>query len=149
MHIVPIEFSMEVEALLTTEELPSFDLMNSYNVKLFGFESDDNLAGIIGIELYENIGLLRSLVVRSDLRNTGNGKALVAKAESWALKNDISHLYLLTTSAVEFFTKLNYELTQRDKAPLSIASTSQFSSLCPSSAIFMHKDLIAEELINK
>ena len=149
MHIVPIEFSKEVEALLTTEELPSFDLMNSDNVKLFGFELDDNLAGLIGIELYENVGLLRSLVVRSDLRNAGNGKALVAKAESWALNNDISHLYLLTTTAVDFFTKLNYELTQRDKAPLSIASTSQFSSLCPSSAIFMHKDLIAEELINK
>ena len=124
MHIVPIEFSKEVEALLTREKLPSFDLMNSDNVKLFGFDSSDNIAGIIGIELYENVGLLRSLVVRSDLRNTGNGKALVAKAESWALKNDVSHLYLLTTTAVEFFTKLNYELTQRDKAPLSIASTS-------------------------
>jgi amino-acid N-acetyltransferase len=50
-------------------------------------------------------------------------------------------LYLLTTTADAFFRRLGYEQTARELAPPAIKATREFSSLCPSSSIFMVKQL--------
>lgn len=141
MNIIPIEYSKNVEMLLQEEGLPTADFSESDNIKLFGFKLNENLAGIIGIEVQDNIGLLRSLVVNSNLRNTGYGQKLVNQVELWAYSNNITQLYLLTTTAAHFFTKLGYQTISREQAPTFIANTPQFSGLCPASAIFMHKEL--------
>jgi amino-acid N-acetyltransferase len=51
----------------------------------------------------------------------------------------IREIYLLTTTAAEFFTHLGYRQVDRALAPAAIASTKEFSSLCPSTAVFMVK----------
>lgn len=141
MKIEPIKFTKEVEALLTSEKLPVSDLINSDHVELFGCELNGKLAGVVGVETQENVGLLRSLVVSGDMRGTGYGQDLVVAAESWAFNKGITHLYLLTTNADNYFLKLGYEVVSRDQAPSFIANTPQFSGLCPSFAIFMSKTL--------
>ena len=58
-------------------------------------------------------------------------------------KQGIKTLYLLTTTAAQFFAKRGYEAVPRSEAPAAIAATAQFSDLCPASSAFMRKALAA------
>ncbi len=99
--------------------------------------------GVVGLECFGPVGLIRSLAVSSGARGRGLGRALVSAIEADARAAGVAELYLLTTTAEGFFSKLGYVRIARDDAPLAIASTTQFSALCPSSAVVMRKALIA------
>jgi mannose-6-phosphate isomerase-like protein (cupin superfamily) len=53
----------------------------------------------------------------------------------------IERLYLLTTTAERFFTRLGFQRCGRSDAPPEIQATSQFRSVCPTSAVCMARDL--------
>jgi amino-acid N-acetyltransferase len=143
MNIEPIDFNDEVEALLAAEKLPISDLRISSQTQFFGARRGERVIGIVGIEIYENVGLLRSLVVANTCRKAGYGHKLAAKAEAWAYERNVKSLYLLTTTAAGFFSRLGYEVIPRTEAPASISGTAQFAGLCPVSATFMRKTLAA------
>jgi len=129
--------------LLEASELPFSDI-DEQTLKNFLLAITDNgeLAGVVGLEKYRRDGLLRSLAVQSQTRNSGLGKELVRRAEINARESGIDSLYLLTTTAAEFFKQLNYLPADRNKVPLNIAQTSEFSRLCPDSAICLRKSLV-------
>ncbi len=54
-------------------------------------------------------------------------------------------LYLLTTTAKDFFNKEGYIVVNRDEVPEPIKNSSEFSSVCPSTAIVMKKEIAAYE----
>lgn len=143
MRAEPISLNKEVEALLTDTGLPVSDLQDSRSLYLFGLRLDGRLVGVVGIEVYGAVGLLRSLAVAEAHRSAGHGRALVAHAETWASEQGVKTLYLLTTTAAAFFARLGYEAIPRSEAPAAIAATSQFAGLCPSSSTFMRKVLAA------
>lgn len=107
----------------------------------FGHHHNGKLVGMIGLEIYDAVALLRSLAVTPEQRSHGLGRSLVKFAEEYAAKHGIETLYLLTTTASEFFSRLGYTNTAREDAPPSIKTTSQFSGLCPASSFFMRKRL--------
>jgi len=139
--IRPIEFDSAAEALLSSCRLPTSDLSGSSKVLLFGHTPDGNLAGMIGLELLGADALLRSLAVTEPSRGTGLGAKLATYAEQQAAALGASAVYLLTTTAGTFFGRLGYVYASRSEAPATIASTSQFSELCPASSAFMVKRL--------
>jgi amino-acid N-acetyltransferase len=98
------------------------------------------------VERHGTVGLLRSLAVRQDRRGGGLGSALVLEAERVAAGQGIRALYLLTTTAEQFFFHRGYEHTPRDAAPPEIGATTEFRSTCPSSAAFMRKPLQSEQV---
>ena len=61
--IQPIVFNTEVETLLKSYDLPTSDLPVSSGVLLFGHASGGALIGVIGLEVYGEYALLRSLAV--------------------------------------------------------------------------------------
>src|SRR5687767_2885326 len=63
----------------------------------------ERVIGAIGIERYGAYGLLRSAVVSVGDRGRGVGEALVLDRIDWSMRQGLSALYLLTTSAPEFF----------------------------------------------
>jgi amino-acid N-acetyltransferase len=131
----------EVTQLLTACELPTSDIASSDSILFFGLHADDKLVGIVGLEVYGSVALLRSLAVAPGQRKHGKGKSLVEFAETYAAKHGIESLYLLTTTAGDFFSKLGYSAASRETAPSPIKTTSQFSGLCPSSSAFLSKHL--------
>lgn len=143
MRAEVISVTTEVEALLTEARLPVADLADSHSLNLLGFRDRDCLVGVVGVEVYGRVGMLRSLAMDPTHRNTGLGAALVSNAESWAAEQGIETQYLLTTTAAQFFTRRGYEAVPRSEAPAVIAATSQFSELCPASSTFMRKVLAA------
>jgi amino-acid N-acetyltransferase len=148
MNIEPVQLNPQVEALLTQAGLPVSDLREARGLQLFAMRADERLTGVVGIEVHGAAGLLRSLAVDTPQRNGGQGKALVSHVESWATQRGIKALYLLTTTAAEFFAHLGYEAIPRSAAPPAIAGTGQFTGLCPSSSIFMRKVLAASSTRN-
>jgi amino-acid N-acetyltransferase len=108
---------------------------------LFAHYEADVLAGVIGIEKCGQVGLLRSLVVAKRFQGHGIAKKIVEEAEKYASSVGLRELFLLTTTAGEFFQKQGYSVIDRSKAPPAISATRQFSSLCPSIAKLMYKKL--------
>ncbi len=97
--------------------------------------------GMIGLEKFGNVGLLRSLVVDEAGRGAGLGERLVAALESTARSEHIDELWLLTIDADPYFTRHGYVVAERDDAPNAVRSTAEFSDLCPGDAVLMHKRL--------
>ena len=132
-----------VTRLLTEAGLPSSDLAEAHLENFFGCGSTSAPDGIVGVELYESVALLRSLAVNASCRGRGCGTALVARAERFAQSKGAKEIYLLTTTAERFFERLGYARVQRETAPMAIQRTQEFSTLCSSSSTLMVKRLPA------
>lgn len=130
-----------VVPLLLEADLPVADLTEGHRVEFLAVGPVQRPEGVVGFERLGSIGLLRSLAVSRAARGRGLGAALVAAVEREALDGGIRTLYLLTTTADAFFAKLGYARLTRAEAPEQLRATSQFSALCPASAVLMAKFL--------
>ena len=130
-----------VKQLLSESGLPIEDITAQHLQHFFGFGSGPELEGLVGLELYGEVALLRSLAVAASRRGSGVGSGLVAHAERHARDQGVQSLYLLTTTAEQFFLRRGYARIPRDEAPAAIRSTKEFSGICPTSSAFMVKYL--------
>lgn len=140
----PVNYNASVEELLKATQLPTDDLQDKdyqQGIQLFTLELDEQTVGVVGLELHGNSALVRSLAVAESERGQGLGVLLLKHAEAAAQILGIQELYLLTTTAVDFFQRLGYEAVDRSTAPPSIAKSKQFAGICPASATFMVKRL--------
>ena len=132
----------EVLDLLTGAELPVEDLTDETMQHFMVARGEDNsIIGVVGIEMFQEDGLLRSLAVQPAYRGKGLGIQLTREIESFARGKGIKALYLLTMTAADFFSKIDYQVIQRDQAPESIQKTAEFNNLCPVSAVCLCKTL--------
>ena len=138
-----------VRRLLAEAQLPSLDLTDAHMEHFFGCGSVSAPAGVVGLELYDSVALLRSLAVSLKSRGQGCGTALVARAEAFAQSQGVREIYLLTTTAERFFERLGYAQLPREAAPLAIRQTQEFSVLCPASSAFMVKQLPANPTVER
>jgi len=125
--------------LLKSNNLPVDDIGKS--TLLFGYMDKENLSGTAGLEIYDDCALIRSISIQKKWQGQGLGVALQKELEQVAKSKSINCLYLLTTTAEGFFKKQGFDIVHRDEVPLSIQSTTEFSSVCPSTAIIMKKKL--------
>ncbi|HYX66682.1 MAG TPA: arsenic resistance N-acetyltransferase ArsN2 [Burkholderiales bacterium] len=130
-----------VRRLLAEAKLPSEDLNATHLPHFFGCGAAQAPQGVVGVEIHGEDALLRSLVVEPATRGRGCAKALVARAERHARESGARRIFLLTTTAADFFSRLGYKTIGREDAPESIRSTSEFSALCPVSSVLMMKEL--------
>jgi amino-acid N-acetyltransferase len=126
--------------LLKTEKLPVADLPGNLD-HFFVASINGEIIGAIGLELYPPFGLLRSMVVQQDHRNLKIAAALVQTLEKHAFDLKVSSIYLLTETASTYFDKRNYQRIERTEVPDAIKQSTEFSSVCPVSAIVMKKSL--------
>jgi amino-acid N-acetyltransferase len=129
-----------IKKLLAKYDLPSEDI-SEHLEHFFIAEIKNKLIGVVGLELYGEFGLLRSLAVESSYRNKKIGKQLYNQIAMYAIQRKIEKLYLLTTTAATYFIKLGFKEIDRNKVPIGIQSTNEFQNLCPSTAICMMKKL--------
>jgi amino-acid N-acetyltransferase len=128
-------------ALLARANLPVADLRAVWLDRFLVATVEQSIAGLIGLECYDSIGLLRSLVVDPEFRGAGLGRVLVKNLESYAIGQGVREMWLLTIDADAWFQGLGYEARPRDQAPAAIAQTAEFVSLCPGDAVLMQKTL--------
>ncbi len=130
-----------VVRLLDAAGLPSRDLTASMMSHFLVATRGDALLGVIGLEPLGGVGLLRSLAVAGEQRGLGIGIALTRALEGHAKELGIADLYLLTTTAEGFFSRLGYRVLPRPEAPAPIQGTTEYRELCSSTSICMVKRL--------
>lgn len=128
-------------ALLAGARLPTEDLTATHCESFFFAGPADAPTGLVGLELFGDVALLRSLVVAPQRRRQGEGHALLVHAENHARRCGVRALYLLTTTAEGFFARHGYQRTDRDSAPAAIRATREFAGICPASSAFMSRIL--------
>lgn len=131
-----------IVALLDAVGLPHDDLTDAALRHFRVLRREGKIQGSVGVEPVGEAALLRSLAVRPAERGQGHGQALVRSAEAHARDQGIDTLYLLTTTAADFFAALDYERIARDAVPSAVAQTDEFDRLCPRTASCMQKSLI-------
>lgn len=104
--------------------------------------------GIVAVGALEPLGdicLLRSVAVAPAWRGLGWGRRMSLRLLDYARSIRTPEVYLLTTTAADFFVGLGFRTLSRDQAPIRVRATRQFSALCPASAAFMHLSLEEKE----
>ncbi|MEN6319431.1 MAG: arsenic resistance N-acetyltransferase ArsN2 [Syntrophaceae bacterium] len=132
---------IQINKLLLKCGLPWEDITLMHLRHFLVLKDDTGLIGVIGMEVFDRVALLRSLAVRTQDRNRGFASELIKKAEKYTQSIGIQELYLLTTTAVDFLDKRGYQRVDRSLAPVSLQGTGEFQNLCPSSAVCMVKYL--------
>jgi len=117
--------------------LPTEDIQS--HTYLYLYWNGENPIGTGGLEYYGNAALLRSVSVIDSEKGKGHGKAITQQLEQIARENGARELYLLTTTAPAFFANLGYAVVERSEVPIAVQASSEFSSVCPSTAIVMCK----------
>ena len=130
-----------VERLLGEAGLPTDGLGDQFPTGYAVAEAAAGLAGAAGVEVHGGVGLLRSVVVAPQLRGTGLGKGLVAERLAWARGEGLGAVYLLTTTAPDFFAALGFERVERHSAPPPIRQSREFAVVCPGSSVLMRLGL--------
>ena len=97
------------------------------------------VVGAAALELYAEGALLRSIVVDVGLQGQGVGQQLTAAAVALASELGVPMVFLLTTTAAEFFPRFGFERVSRDDVPASVGASVEFRSACPASAVVMRR----------
>jgi N-acetylglutamate synthase-like GNAT family acetyltransferase len=130
-----------LQAALRKAKLPTDDVEAPGRL-FWRFETQDEVpVGFGGLEVHGEDGLLRSLVTLPPVRNRGVGTAMVAALEFEARLHGCRTLWLITTTAGDFFQRVGYARCERAQVPPAIRDTAQFSSLCPANADVLMKRL--------
>jgi amino-acid N-acetyltransferase len=141
MNVIPASqnsFSAAID-LLKKNNLPTEDL--TPGTQLFVVEEGAGVIATVAVEYDYNDALLRSLSVSEEKRTSGIGKNLVAFIEDYVKKQGVQNIYLLTTTAEDFFLKRGYKAVDRNTVPGFIKNTSEYGVICSSSSTLMKKEL--------
>jgi len=144
MQLRPIEPGSDsfrrFEEVLAAANLPTGDLLvDPAAYYAAGDAAEPSAFG--GLSLLGEHALLRSIVVLPTARGSGQGRAIVAALAELAGASGARQLWLLTTTAEDFFRHQGWEAVDRRHTPGPIAATYQFASTCPASAVLMCRKL--------
>jgi amino-acid N-acetyltransferase len=129
--------------LLRAAELPLAGIPDD----LAGFivaEEGGEVIGLAGLELYGPVGMVRSVVVRSDRRGVGCGEALMHATLERAARQRLETLVLLTTTAADWFERWGFGQTSWSELPEEVRCSPLVQSGCPGSAVVMRRVLERE-----
>jgi amino-acid N-acetyltransferase len=127
--------------LLSAQKLPIEDISRDLR-HFFVAKKNEKIIGTIGMEQYGEFGLLRSMATDLQFRNQGIASQLVEELFRHAKKMGIRTMFLLTETAESYFLKKGFETMKREEAPGAIRQSTEFSHVCPSSAVLMKKEMV-------
>ncbi len=81
------------------------------------------------MQVLDGVGLLRSLAVDPSYRDHGVGQQLCDVVTSEARARALGELWLLTTTARDYFARLGFEVVEREHVVPQVRATAQFTSL--------------------
>ena len=145
MHIRPATTTdlAAISKLLLTNGLQTDEQVPPCQYTLVACHQQDLIATASLEQAGADSALLKSVAVAPHWQGQGIGRQLVYQLMAQARLTKIQRLFLLTSSAVDFFQGCGFCLMDREQVPVDIAATEQFSRLCPSSASCLSLDLAA------
>jgi amino-acid N-acetyltransferase len=125
-----------VFALLSENELPIDGLTDHLGTLLIASRAG-HVIGSAALEVYPDGALLRSVAVQAESRSLRYGRALTDAALALACQRHIPAVYLLITTAADYFAKLGFERIAREDVPETVRNSVEFTTACPASATTM------------
>lgn len=104
-------------------------------------EHGGRIAAAAGMESYGSAVLLRSVVVDASIRGTGMGQRLVERVLDSARASGARDVFLLTTTAAEWFPRFGFVAADRADVPEAMRASAEFRGACPASASLMRLPL--------
>lgn len=132
-----------VLALLNRSNLPTAGVAEALPHFVVA-ESEGELIGVAGLEVYDDSALLRSVAVEEAWRGTGVARNLIERALSVTRERGIKDVFLLTTTAEHYFPRFGFTCVSRDAVNPSVQESPEFKGACPASAVVMRKTLAEE-----
>ncbi len=123
-------------SLLAAEKLPVEGVREAFGNFVVA-EGRGAPVGGVGMEVYGRYALLRSAIVEKTWQGYGIGRALVAEVISRARTRNIDVIYLLTTTAENYFPAFGFEKIDRAEIPAELMESAELRGACPDSAIVM------------
>lgn len=133
----------EVTQLLVRAGLTTVGISDHFPSGYIVAREGKSIVGVAGLEVYGAYGLLRSVAIDVEYRAQGLGRHLVEERVWAAGRSGLHRVYLLTTTAGDYFRELGFAAVPRESAPAVIQASKEFASVCPSSALLMVKDPLA------
>jgi amino-acid N-acetyltransferase len=131
-----------VERLLADNNLPVEGVAENFSNFLVA-DDEESIAGAIGLERFGSVALLRSAVVAPEYRGSGIGRRLIEELLTQAVRAGIRDVYLLTTTAEEYFPRFGFKRSTRTAVPDSLKSSAEFQGACPETATVMVRSLVS------
>jgi amino-acid N-acetyltransferase len=125
-----------VENLLSANDLPLDGVKENFSSFVVA-EDKGEIAGAIGLEKFGSVALLRSAVVSPEHRGCGIGRRLVEQVLEQASDEGIEELFLLTTTAEQYFPRFGFSPTARSAVPTALKASAEFQGACPDTAVVM------------
>jgi amino-acid N-acetyltransferase len=91
--------------------------------------------------VYGAAALLRSAVVADQARGRGVGAALLDRLLEHARARGVRQVYLLTTTAEDWFPRFGFTRIARQAVPAALHASAEFRGACPDSATVMQATL--------
>ena len=131
----------EVLALLQRAGLPTEGVDPDALANFIIAESEGRPIGVVGLEVYRESALLRSAAVDESWRGSGVGAALVDRALGLTRERGIQDVFLLTTTAEDYFPRFGFACISRECVPQAVQASVEFRCACPSTAVVMRKTM--------
>lgn len=125
-----------VMRLLESASLPTVGVAGHFGNFLVA-ETGGRVIGAIGLELYDDVGLLRSAVVDSSEQSKGVGSVLYNTLIDHAKQLGVRRLILLTNTAEGYFAKRGFKKIDPNSVVGPIRTSVEFSGACPTHAACM------------
>jgi N-acetylglutamate synthase-like GNAT family acetyltransferase len=117
-----------IEKLLTAEWLPAMAI-EEFIDSFWVLDRGGEVLGAAGMEMYGDLGFLRSVVVSPELRGTGEGDRLVSEALAHAKQHGARRVYLFTMNAAPFFARYGFQPITMDDFEPSVRDSWQYVGL--------------------
>ena len=125
-----------IQTLLESWQLPIEGIDKHLN-HFFVLEEGKKILGSIGLEIYGNKALLRSLAVAPEVRGKGYGHRLCQAVLDMAVSIELEEIVLLTETARDFFERHGFRVIKRESVDQRIRNSVEFRTGCPASAVCM------------
>jgi amino-acid N-acetyltransferase len=132
-----------VEGLLSANDLPLDGVKENLSCFIVA-EENGRVIGAVGLEKFGSIALLRSAVVSHEHRGSGVGRRLVERILEYAEENGIEELFLLTTTAEDYFPRFGFTRTTRSAVPPAVKASAEFQGACPDTALVMTRRIATQ-----
>ena len=130
----------QITALLRDNKLPIAGVAANIHAFVVA-EKKQRIIGTAAIERYGHFGLLRSVAITAAFKGQGLGASLVDKILEHGKASGIEEVFLLTTTAENYFPRFGFERISRDDVPEALNQSEEFRGACPDSAIVMRLKL--------
>ncbi len=95
----------------------------------------DRIVATVGLEIYGDVALLRSVVVSGSFRGRGLGRRVVQEALDEARRQGVRQVALLTGDAAPFFARLGFQEVDRSVLDRRLFVSKEFAdSICVGAA---------------